>query len=295
MNYTIENQKISVTISDKGAELQSIYGKKSGFEYLWQANVEGQWKSRATNLFPVCGRLCQGKYTYEGKEYEMLHHGFIKLCVFDVIEQEKEKIVFQLKDSEETRKVYPFSFCLKMIFTLDGATLRQEFLVENTGNPDLPFSVGGHPGFALPLEEGLAFEEHYIEFEQAKKRTEIDMSDNNVLYLGTNTDYPLENDKILRLNHSLFKKDAIFLSDDNGSVFLKSSKSDKFVKLTFNNVTHVGIWQKYGEDTPFICIEPWHGIPAYEGKIDDFATKNEFIHIKDGEKFSFYYDITVSE
>ncbi len=295
MNYTIENDKIKVQISDRGAEMQSIYGKKSNFEYLWQANIEGQWKSRATNLFPICGRLYQGKYTYGGKEYEMLCHGFIKLFTFDVVEHGKERIVFELKDNAETLKVYPFSFCLKMIFSLDGATVRQEFLVENTGNVDLPFSVGGHPGFTIPFEDGLEFDDHYVEFETAKKRTRIEMSDVGVLYLGKDTDYPLENDKIIRLDHSLFKTDAIFLSDDNGAVSIKSEKSDKFVKLTFNDVTHVGLWQTYGDDTKFICIEPWHGIPAYEGKMDDFATKNEFIHLNDGEKYSYHYEITVSE
>ncbi len=294
MNYIIENDKIKVEIADKGAELQSIYGKKSDFEYLWQANIEGQWKNRATNLFPICGRLYQGKYTYGGKEYEMPLHGFIKLFIFSVEEQAKDKIVFALTQNEETLKMYPFNFSLKIIYTLDGATVRTEFVVENNGNPDLPFSVGGHPGFSIPFEDDLDFTDHYIEFETAKKRGRIDMSD-NVLYLGHETDYPLENDKIIRLKHSIFNQDAIFLSDNCGSVSVKSDKSDKFVKLTFNDVTHVGIWQTFGDNTKFVCIEPWHGIPAFEGKTDDFATKNEFIHLKDKEKYSYHYDITVSE
>ncbi len=294
MIYSIENDKIKVQISDKGAELQSIYGKNSKFEYLWQAGVEGLWKSRATNLFPVCGRLLDGKYTYGGKEYQMTLHGFVKLMIFNVVEKSDDRIVFEVKDDEETLKIYPFKFSFKVIYSLDGATVRTEYLVENTGNLDLPFSVGGHPGFALPFEEGLDFTDHYIEFEKAKKRARIDMSD-RVLYLGTVTDYPMEGDKIIRLKHELFNADAIFLSDDYGSVSIKSDKSNKFVKLTFNDITHVGFWQTYGENTNFVCIEPWHGIPAYEGKMDDFATKNEFIHLKDGEKYSFIYDVTVSE
>ncbi len=294
MNYIIENDKIKAEISDKGAELQSVIGKSTKYEYIWQADVEGLWKSRATNLFPICGRLLDGKYTYGGKEYEMPIHGFIKLFTFDVIEQKGDKIVFELKENEETLKMYPFKFNLKIIFSLDGATLRTEYVVENTGNPDLPFSVGGHPGFKLPFEEGLEFTDHYIEFEVAKKRGKIDMSE-RCLYLGSETDFPMEGDKKIKLTHDLFKNDAIFLSDKDGAIAIKSDKSDKFLKLTFNDITHVGLWQTLSDHTNFVCIEPWHGIPAYDGKMDDFATKNEFIHLANGEKYSFHYDITVNE
>ncbi len=294
MNYVIENEKIKVEITDKGAELQSIYGKKSGYEYLWQGDVEGLWKNRATNLFPICGRLKDGKYTYQGKEYEMVLHGFIKLYTFNVIEQAKEKIVFEFTETEETLKMYPFKFSIKIIYTLDGASVRTEYLVENTGNADLPFSVGGHPGFKLPFEKDLEFSDHYIEFDKAKKRTKLDIAP-SCLYAGTSSAFTMEDDKIIRLAHELFKDDAIFLSDDYGSATIKSEKSDKFVKLSFADATHVGLWQTLSDHTNFVCIEPWHGIPATDGIMDDFATKNEFIHLKDGEKYSFYYDISVSE
>ena len=36
MIYTIENDKIKVAIEDKGAQLYSIYGKTTDFEYLYQ-------------------------------------------------------------------------------------------------------------------------------------------------------------------------------------------------------------------------------------------------------------------
>ena len=64
MLYTIENEQIRVEISDRGAEIMSIVGKKSGHEYLWQGDAK-YWASRATVLFPICGRLTEGKYTYE--------------------------------------------------------------------------------------------------------------------------------------------------------------------------------------------------------------------------------------
>ena len=64
MLYTIENEKLKVSISDKGAELQNIILKSDGTEYLWQGD-ERFWSGRAYNLFPICGRLTDGRYTYK--------------------------------------------------------------------------------------------------------------------------------------------------------------------------------------------------------------------------------------
>ncbi len=294
MNYIIENDKIKVEISSYGAEIQSILGKKSGFEYLWQAGVEGQWKNKATILFPICGRLFEGKYCYQGKEYQMPLHGFAKISEFSVFSKTKEQIVLELNENQETLKMYPFKFNLKVIYTVDGSTVRTEFKVRNTGNEDLPFSVGGHPGFALPFEKGSDFTDHYVEFENAKKRNVLHFSERG-LFLGDKTPYQLENDKKLTLNHELFVDDAIFLTEDKGSVVLKSDKSDKFVKVSYTNMKYVGFWQTYTDNTNFICIEPWAGIPADDCKIDDFATKRDFVHLNDGESYTNYFDITVSE
>lgn len=294
MNYFLENDKIKVEISDFGAELQSIFGKNTKHEYLWQATRPELWKNRATILFPICGRLFNGKYTYEGKEYEMVLHGFAKKRVFNVVEKSENKIIFELTYDEETLKIYPFKFNLKVIYTIIDSTVRTEFLVENVGSDDLPFSVGGHPGFAIPLEDGLDFDDHYIEFDKAEKRSAIDLSE-SCLYLGTSSPYELENDKILRLTHELFANDAIFMDEKQGSATLKSDKSKRFIKVSYNGMNHLGFWQTYGSDTNFICIEPWAGVPAIEGKTDDFATKKEFFHIRNGEKFDTYFDITVSE
>ena len=82
MNYTISNDQIEVVISDVGAELMSVKSKKDGTEFLWQGDPTF-WGGRAYNLFPICGRLADGKYTYEGETYEMNLHGFVRKSVLD--------------------------------------------------------------------------------------------------------------------------------------------------------------------------------------------------------------------
>ena len=65
MIYTLKNQELTVTLTDLGAELLSI--KCAGdCEYLWQGDP-AYWTGHAPLMFPICGRLINGNYTYEGK------------------------------------------------------------------------------------------------------------------------------------------------------------------------------------------------------------------------------------
>ena len=77
MVYTIENEYLFVAVEDIGAQLKSIYHKESKTEFLWQGDPK-YWKGRAYNLFPIVGRLYDGKYTYNGKIYELERHGFAR-------------------------------------------------------------------------------------------------------------------------------------------------------------------------------------------------------------------------
>ena len=65
MKHILENEQLRVVIDDHGAELNSIIEKSTGTEYLWQGD-ERYWTGQAILLFPICGRLVEGRYTYKG-------------------------------------------------------------------------------------------------------------------------------------------------------------------------------------------------------------------------------------
>ncbi len=294
MNYTIENEFLKVEVADKGAELQSIKSKKTGTEYLWQGNAE-YWAGRAPVLFPICGRLVDGKYTWRGKEYEMILHGFTRFQMFTVYEQKVDSITLELRPNDETRAAYPFDFVFRMTYSLDGATLRNTFYVENETEEVLPFSLGGHPGYNVPFGEGEKFEDYYLEFACEKEVTRLRMGDQGFFYTGINDPFPLENGKIIRLSHEFLNNAGVFLDGMCKRVSLKSTKHDRSLTVHYEDMTHLGLWHKPESDAPYICIEPWHGVPAYDGKVDDFATKNEMMHIAKGESYSTYFEVTVNE
>ncbi|MBR3844219.1 MAG: aldose 1-epimerase family protein [Clostridia bacterium] len=291
MLHTLQNEKIIVDIDSLGGELMSIRTKADNGEYLWQGNPE-YWANRAFHLFPICGRLVEGKYTYQGVTYDMQIHGFLRDTELTVEEKSDTAITFSMVDSAETRAQYPFGFKVYVSYRLDGTTIHVDFKVENTDNKDLIFTLGGHPGFCVPLEEGLTFDDYVVEFANPCKPNELEFSP-ALLITGETHPFALEDDIRLHLSHDLFSFDAIFLQDMDSSVTLKSSKGTKSVTVACKDAKYLGLWHKPQSDAPYICLEPWLGIPAYDGKTDDLETKRDMVHLASGKTFETGFSITI--
>ncbi len=290
MNYTIENKKLKVVFSDVGGEMQNLINKENGTEYLWQGNPE-YWTGRAYNLFPICGRLTEGKYTYKGKEYEMNLHGFVRSSLMQANKISDTEIEFTLKSDSELKNIYPFDFVYTLRYVLDENRVKTVYEIANTGNEAMYFAVGGHPGFNVPLGNDGKFEDYYLEFDCQKDMKLLVMTP--LFFTGKTEDYPLENGKILHLEHSLFEKDALFFTDMCKCVTLKSDKSEKFVRLEYPCMRNLGIWHKPQTKAPYLCIEPWSSVPSTDGKVDDLETKNQMEKLPAGENFVSGFDIII--
>lgn len=281
MLYTIENEKIRVAIAGYGAEFASIVLKEDGTEYLWQGDPK-YWTGRAFNLFPICGRLIEGRYEYKGTSYDMKIHGFFRETEIPVIEKTATKVVFRLTDSEETRKQYPFAFEITVTYEVSGSSVRTIYAVRNPdAENDLIFTIGGHPGFRVPLLDGEKFEDYYLDFTDVKPAKQMVFSP-TCFFTPDTLDFPLEGGTVLPLRHNLFDNDAIFLRDMGREVTLRSKTNDKFVKVTYPGMPYLGLWHAPRTDAPYICIEPWCSVPSDEGKVDDFETKRDMIHLAPG-------------
>lgn len=285
MLYTLQNEQLTVTLSELGAEVVSVKNP-DGCEYIWQADPT-YWAGKAPLLFPICGRLTEGRYTYGGRTYEMNLHGFARKTVFSGEKRGENGVRFTLCDTPETRAIYPFAFCLTVDYTLEGNTLCSSVSVRNTGKELLPATVGLHPGFNVPLDNG-SFEDWYLEFSEPCYPDKLIFSDTCYL-TGKKVAFPLEESRRLALRHDLFDNDAIFLSRAGQTVTLRSDKSDRRVTFSFPEFPYLGLWHAPKTDAPYVCIEPWCGLPAYDGEIDDFATKCDLFRLEpNGEKTMTY-------
>ena len=171
----------------------------------------------------------------------------------------------------------------------ESITTRLE--IENTGEGVLPATVGGHPGFNVPLGGEGAFEDYYLEFANPCTPNQIEISPRG-LFTGKKTAYPLKDGNVLPLSHKLFEIDGIFLSRMDSTVTLKSNKSARAVTLEYPDMPYLGVWHPSACEAPFVCIEPWCGLPGYDGEMEDIITRHDTFHVLPGKVQTVQFKMT---
>lgn len=286
MNYVIENSILRVEISSLGGELQSVV--KDGQEYLWQADP-AYWDGKAPNLFPYIGRLTEGKYRMNGNIYHLPIHGFVPETNLVREGQSRDSIAFRLDADASTLACYPFDFTYRIIYALDENVLNVTYQVISHEDENMYFGIGGHPGFRVPLEEGLAFEDYYLEFEgcadgQNRIPTRIAFSPTCFL-TGEDKPYPLKNGRI-PLGHGLFDQDAIVLEGTAGKVRLGSDRGSRGVRVSYPDMKYIGFWHAVKQPAPYVCIEPWSSLPSRQDVVEDLAEQPGLICLAGGKTYT---------
>ncbi len=282
MNYQISNHFLTVTVSSHGAEIQSVRDQNTNREYMWQADPT-IWGRHAPVLFPFVGRLKNDQYTYQGKVYHMGQHGFARDLEFELERQEKEALVFLLKDSPETFKNYPFHFEFRVTYRLLNNLVQVKFNVKNLTDHEMIFGVGGHPGFNVPLEDGLKKEDYYFSFLPSTSRIQVPLK-------APYVDWPNRSlaatDSLISLSDHLFKNDAlIFELSGETKISLRTEKSDYHINVWIPEAPFVGVWSQYPKTGPYVCIEPWWGLADLWQHDGNLETKRGMNHLDAGQDF----------
>ncbi|QEC43849.1 aldose 1-epimerase family protein [Pseudobacter ginsenosidimutans] len=287
--FTIESHLLKASIHPKGAELQSLLQKESGIEYMWKGDP-AVWGKFSPVLFPIVGTLKDNTYYYKEQPYQLGRHGFARDHQFAVESQAFDKIVFLLKQSEETLKVFPFPFDFRIGYTIVDSSIAVTYEVVNTGKETMYFSVGGHPAFALPLVADTVYDDYYLEFDQAETTGRWPIAEAGLLKTSS---IPLLNDtKQLPLNKGLFAQDALVLKNLNSSrISLLSRKTEHGLNMDFPGFPFLGLWAAPGAD--FLCIEPWCGIADSVDTMQLWEEKEGINKLEAGESFVRTWTVTV--
>lgn len=264
---TLENELLKASFVQKGAELQSLKSKTSDLEYIWDANPK-DWAKHSPVLFPVVGALKDNQFAYQGEHHKLSRHGFAREMEFDLESKSADEVVFTLRSSEETKRVYPFEFELRLIYTLKSHGLSCTYSVFNPAEVDLLFSIGGHPAFATPVHDGLSYEDYFLRFNQDDELLVHKISDN---LISDQTDVMALKDKTLSLKHELFYEDALVLKSlSSNKITLQNKVNSHGLHFSFEGFPYFGIWA--AKDANFVCLEPWCGIADgvhHSGQLSD--------------------------
>lgn len=277
----LKNEYIKATFSTRGAELISL--EKNGKEKIWIGDPE-VWPSHTPILFPICGGLKDDKYLYNGKEYTLQKHGYIRFTEFQVESKSENKIVFLHRFNEETLKQFPFEYELRIIYTLNGSSIRIDYSVKNLSEDEMYYSIGGHEGYYCP--EGI--EDYSIIFEKPEMLDSTVLNGNLLEHFTINVG---ENTCELPLKYEYFAVDALsFLDLKSRKVSLKNRKTGEERLLEFKDHDVFFVWTKPG--AKYVCLEPWCGCPDFMDSEYDFKSKRNIIRLSGKEETTRTHTIT---
>ena len=285
----IKNKFLQIEITKTGAELCSIKNNENQ-EFIWQANPD-IWGSSAPVLFPIIGALKDAVFYYEGKEYSVPKHGFIRHNnALHIIYHKEDSVTFEYTYNQETLKNYPFKFEFSISFSLDGKNLNVSHKVVNHGTNNMLFSLGGHPAFKCPLQEDEKYEDYVLQFEKIENSSRH-LINNNGLQNGK-TATSLIHTNLLPLSHKLFTEDALIYKDlRSKKISLAHQVKGKVLTVSFSDFDYVGIWAKPNGN--FVCIEPWLGITDHEDTNGNFKQKEGIISLVPKKEFKASYTIEI--
>ncbi len=264
--FTIRGGGLTAIISTKGAEIQSLRSD-DGKEYNWQGTPP-YWQGRGPILFPATGAPWNEIYFYNGKSYYMPKHGFVKEQNFSVTSHSENELVLEYCPNEETQTFYPFDYLVRIIFTISAGLLRAVFEVENKAQSTLFFQMGGHPALVVPDFDKDRAVNGYVRLKSSKETSELSVvraREQGCIQPGRFS-VPKAENGLVPLCVDTFANEALIFDNHQVQAIELLDLKENLVASVQSDAPCWLIWQMQGVNSPFVCFEPWYGLPDNEGE-----------------------------
>ena len=286
MEYTLKYDNIQIGINSRGAEQEHLI--YNGKDYMRERDE--YWNRKAPVLFPIVGKLRDLKTYIDGKLYSMNQHGFARDLEFVLEKKGENYLTFLSTYSDETLKMYPFKYELRITYAITHNKVSVKYLVTNKGKDKMYFNIGGHPGFKLPMYEKEKFEDYSVIFDTVENFDAPTVNLENGT-LNFDSTIPYKDIKKIKLDYKYFEIDAIVIPNIKSKKVLLVNKNKKGIAFSYNNFNTLAIWTK--PNAPFVCLEPWKGYADHSDSDYNFIKKDDIVALKQNESYECGYDIEI--
>ncbi len=256
---TIENEILKVSVNPLGGEISSIIDKRTGKELFYDGR--GSWHCQDHILFPFIGP-CKD-YVINGKHYSCpTQHGFVRTSTLKTVSNSVSSLILSMEDSDETRKIFPFSFVLHVTYKLSSNSLERKYEVINRGKEEIPFSLGDHAAYKIRFGKAklcIGTRDRYLPRKEDFLLHEEEKFDKGPMYLLSREDF--------------HKYETIVLINDNSPLYLITVEGER-ITYDFNS-PYIAIWSAGKEEDNFVCVEPWWGLPPYYGMKEEVKDRKD--------------------
>lgn len=265
----------------KGAELVSV--KANDIEKMHDG--ENFWNRHSPVLFPIVGKLKNGKTIIEGNEYQMGQHGFARDMEFEEIGENS----YVLRSNEETKVKYPYDFELYISHNVQKNKVITKYKVVNKDSKTMYFGLGGHPAYACEYASG----KYRLEFEDIEDRLEIYQLEDGLLKKNPEKLTKFFRENRIFLDKKTFEKDALIIKNINSSKIYLKTETKTILAFEFKGFPYLGVWSKPGAS--FVCIEPWQNHTDDVDASGNFEDKENILKLEPNEEFDAEYSVEFFE
>lgn len=144
---------------NQGASLQELkLDGKTIIEDLSPLTYNNTYASSI--LFPFANRIKDGKYTYDGKEFQFqinetgnnnALHGLVFNKTFQIVKQEQTEhfaSITLLYNEDKESVGFPYTYSIQLEYIIKKDSVDVNVLVKNTDTKAFPFTLGWHPYFS---------------------------------------------------------------------------------------------------------------------------------------------------
>lgn len=171
-------------------------------------------------------------------------------------------VKLQSVSSLKTLAKYPFDYRFEVLYQLVDNRLEICYQIENVDDNTMYYSLGLHPGFNI---KGTL--DHYqLIFEPRIKEIRRLRVNPAPFINGTSSLETLENG-VFPLSYSLLNQGLVIVDTENlESVSLSNLSSVNQIEISLADFPYLAIWSPENQNAPFVCVEPFRGLPDLYGQ-----------------------------
>jgi aldose 1-epimerase len=276
-------------------------------EVLWSAPDFDSGQQRPSHsgiplLFPFPGRLGGTQFTFAGKTYLLeaadgrgnAIHGFVLNRPWQIVEQSATRVVGRFHASKVDPAIlnhWPADFCVTVTYELSGGKLASTIEILNPDSKPLPFGLGTHPYFRVPLGKAGKADDC---------RVTVPVSDywplENMLPTGKTQPATGSHDLAHGLRFADTKLDDVFsgLPPTSGlhDATIADPGSGRTLRVSFGgNFRAVVVYNPPHREA--ICIEPYSCIPDYF-RLGEMGVDTNMVLLQPNQSVQYRVDIELS-
>ncbi|NLK07961.1 MAG: aldose 1-epimerase [Firmicutes bacterium] len=257
-----------------GSNLISLEHDETGVKILRTPNSANDLRENSVGWgFPVLmppNRIEHGRFTFEGREYifeinekGINHiHGLVHNLPWRIVATDTENAAqvmtaIRSDDHPSIKHSYPHSFELRMTFSLKESRVDFRVEAENLDSTSMPFGIGFHPYFNVPLMPDSAKENCTVQV-PAKQIWELaDLLPTGKklsVSKGQNLQEPVKLsgvvlDDVYTDLTLVDGKSTARLADSGAGIAIEYGAGKEF--------KHWVVWTGHSPEDPFVCLEPY--------------------------------------